>query len=122
MTVGCSVHEFWYESPKLLWTYAKIYQQNKENELNLWQSKVNVETWLIGRYVLAAIGSCIDNSNKYPERPLEVFKTDCDESEKELPAMSESERQIRNQVQKAKDTLELMSSGKPKAIIGEERI
>lgn len=71
---------------------------------------------------MAAIGACISKDFQYPEKPTPVFKDEVDElPEDSKPAMSQSEIQIRNQVQKAKDSLEIMNGGH-KTIIGEKRI
>lgn len=71
---------------------------------------------------MAAIGACISKDFHYPEKPTPVFKDEVDElPEDSKLAMSQSEIQIRNQVQKAKDALELMGGGR-KTIIGEKRI
>ena len=71
---------------------------------------------------MAAIGSCFSKDCNYPENPIPMFKDDNEEQcEDSNPKMSPSEIAIRNQVQKAKDALELINGG-CKTITGEKRI
>lgn len=100
----------------------KAYNERKSNEAKLWQMQVNTAAWLQGIYISAAIGACISKECQYPEKPVPMFKDEADElSEDSRFALSQSEIQIRNQVQRAQDALNLMS-GEHKTIIGEKRI
>jgi hypothetical protein len=59
---------FWYDDPKLLWIYAKVYRQKLEQQ--------NFMMWVQGIYFSQAIGAAISSENKYPDRPLSLFPTD----------------------------------------------
>lgn len=119
--VGCPLSDFWYESPKLFWSYVYVYTENKRQETKIWKMRADTEAWMQGAYVLSAISHVLSKSEdgRYPKEPMFFRQGETEKSE--LPAMSESERQIRNQVQRAKDTLELINGGS-RRIIGESRI
>lgn len=82
---------FWYDDPKLLWIYAKVYRQKLEQQ--------NFMMWVQGIYFSQAIGAAI-SENKYPDRPLSLFSTD-----KTIDAESADAEEISAQSQSVDDAI-----------------
>lgn len=64
MNYGMTWDEFWYGSIDRLQGYWQKHQFAVEQR--------NQELWLQGLYIRAAVASCLDNKNKYPDKPQRI--------------------------------------------------
>ena len=83
--------------------------------------ETNTVAWIQGRYILAAISHCFSKDEKYPSKPLEIFKS-FDESEEEncQEEVNSSDDDIRKQTQRL-DRILANKNNPPKEIIGKKR-
>lgn len=91
--------------------------------MKVWQSKVTTLAWLQGQYVMAAIGASLSDG-KYPEKPLEIFKSSnkaLSAEEERKQKLIENENAIRERSKKIDELLSNKSNINP-IIIGEKRI
>ena len=79
--------EFWHESIERFHEYWQMHQFAIEQR--------NQELWLQGLYIRSAIASCLDNKNKYPDRPQRI--TEMTEIEKDAENKRKVE-QLRQQL------------------------
>lgn len=74
LNYGMTWDEFWYGSVDRLHAYWQKHQFAVEQR--------NQELWLQGLYIRMAVASCLDNKNKYPDKPHRI--TEMTEVEQEL--------------------------------------
>ena len=63
-------------SPKILHIYQKEYEKQTQEKADM----IDYESWLIGLYVMKAVGACLNNKNKYPETQLRIQKNKSEET------------------------------------------
>ena len=91
LNYGMTWDEFWYESIDRLWAYWQKHQFAVEQR--------NQELWLQGLYIRAAVASCLNNKNKYPDHPQRI--TQMTEVEQEIENKRKVE-QMREQLNELK--------------------
>jgi hypothetical protein len=60
---------FWTLNLKTMKPFLKAY----DNEVDAAHNRLNLEAWVIGIYVQHAVAANFGKSNKYPNKPLEIF-------------------------------------------------
>lgn len=60
--LGISYNDFWDMTPKELEPFIKAFSLKQDN--------IDLNMWVMGRYIQLAIGSCMDKKCKYPDKPL----------------------------------------------------
>lgn len=78
MAWGMTYKEFWEDDPHLVKAYYEAHKIRNKT--------INQEMWIMGMYMQAAIGSCLDKKAKYPEQPLDIFPKTKEEKEAEAEA------------------------------------
>lgn len=73
--IGMSYDEYWNDDPERFSRYLHAYNINMEAEMKRDSQTMDVESWLIGKYVTEALNATVGNmfrkgtQAKYPERP-----------------------------------------------------
>lgn len=55
-------------TPRILRAYSSEHQKMEEEKIKL----IDYTAWRNGLYVMRAVAVCVNDKNKYPERPLEI--------------------------------------------------
>ena len=95
MNYGMTWDEFWYESIDRLQGYWQKHQFAVEQR--------NQELWLQGLYIRSAIASCLDNKNKYPDKPTRITPMTEAEQDAENKRKVEQMREQLNEIKRRWD-------------------
>ena len=110
LIAGCPAESFWHEDPKVFWAYCRAYKKQQENAVKAWQLQTNTSAWIQGQYLMLAIDAMFSKGNRYPEKPIEIFRDDSAEINRQLPQMSRTEIYIQTQTEKIRAYFEQKQS------------
>jgi len=95
MHYGMTWDEFWYGSIDRLHAYWQAHQFAVEQR--------NQELWLQGLYIRAAVASCLDKKNKYPDKPQRITPMTAEEQELENKRKVEQMREQLHEIKRRWD-------------------
>lgn len=76
LIIGMTPEQFWDESPSLFFNYLHAYERRKKSEYEAEIEKMNLNAWLEGTYMCAALRAnpVLGKRKEYPKKPIELNK------------------------------------------------